>query len=225
MSEVSPDLVRLEFPNPTSVKLDWTIDGDTPPTITIKDECSGQSLATVRGDIGGTYTLNLPANQQYRLFLQSNYADGPRNSNLLERYPGQPCTPAQPEAPEFPSLSAQPLPKTLNGSNQIVVTCVNANAFDHWIISVNGAQPPDQMSGSQTYRFASVPEQPFALSADGYFATTGYTGWSPPISVKGVANSNSVRDFLHNSGVDGTGGLLMFIRSSNSVSVRNMLGL
>jgi hypothetical protein len=224
MSEVSPNLVKLEFPTTTSVKLDWSINGDTPPSITIKDECSGVALITLTGDIGGTFTLqNLPAKQQYRLFLQSNYADGPRNSNAIDRYPGQPCAPAKPQT-LFPALSTQNFPKTLNDTNKIVVTCVNANSFAYWIISVNGAQQPDQLSGSQTFQFPSVPQQPFAISADGYISPN-YSGWSPPISVKGGPNSNSVKDFLHNSGVDGMGGLLTFIKSSHSTSVRNMLGL
>jgi hypothetical protein len=223
MSEVSPDLVKLELPTTTSVTLEWSIDGDTPPSITIKDECSGLALITLRGDIGGTFTLqNLPAKQQYRLFLQSNYADGPRNSNAIDRYPGQPCAPAKPQT-LFPALSTQNFPKTLNDGNQIAVTCANANSFAYWIISVNGEQKPDHLSGSP-YRVASVPQQPFTINANGYISPD-YTGWSPPISVKGGPNSNYVNDFLRNSGVDGKGGLLTFIRSSHSTSVRNMLGL
>jgi hypothetical protein len=226
MSEVSANLVKLEYPTLTSVKLDWSINGDTPPSITIKDECSEQSLVTVEGDNGGTFTLTgLPANQQYRLFLQSNYSDGPLNSNLLERYPGKPCAAAKPPVTVFPALEWKGLPKTLNDSNKIVVTCVNENSFIYWLIDVNGDQQPDNLSGSQKFQFPASPQWPFTASGDGYLSGGGSTGWGPAISGKGVANYNSVTDFLNASGVDGTGGLLTFLKSSNSGSVRVMLGI
>ena len=125
----------------------------------------------------------------------------------------------------YPALSTRNFPKNLAQPNRIVVSCANANAYDHWILSVNNAQQSQQFAGDDTFTIASVPYQTFVLNADGKIHNGDYTGWGPPIPVKAGGNSNSVEEFLRNSGVSGAGGLRGFLNSSNSTTVRNMLGL
>jgi hypothetical protein len=225
MNQVPANLYQLEYPTPTSVKLDWSIDGDTPVTITVQDLCSELMLATVDGDNGGTVTIgNMPVNQQYRLCLLSNYTGQSIQSNVLDRYAGKPCATPKPAPVPFPQLQFNRLPKTLTDTNKVVVTCVNGNLFSYWQITADGYQQGDQLAPSEPFQFPSSPQLPFTIAGDGY-TSTGSSGWGLTISGKGIANYNSVGDFLKASGVDGTGGLLTFMKSANIGSVRILLGI
>lgn len=210
------------------MSLFWTIAGDTPASINIQDECSGKTLAVLHNPAAKITVTNLPVGVQYRLFLVANFADGgTRNSNVVERYAKQPCAAAKPApAPtDFPEVSTQMLPKTLKDPNRIVVSCPNANAYYHWMLMVNGVQSED-LQGDQTHTIAAVPGQTFTLATDGLDTTTdSYTNWSHSFTVTAGKNSNSVSEFLRNSGVSGASGIKQYVRSSNSTGVRNMLGL
>jgi hypothetical protein len=226
--DVSPSLSIVPDSVATNVDLFWTINGNTPGSIAIQDECSGKIFATIRGDLGKCTITNLPVGTQYRLFLVAHFTDGASlNSNVVERYEGKPCAAVKP-APvptDFPSVTPTPYPKTLTQPNRIVVSCNNASTYAHWMLMVNGFQSED-MTDDQTHTIVSVPGQVFTLATDGLDkASDNYTNWSKSFTVTAGKNYTSVKDFLKNSGVDGENGIKQYVRSSNSTGIRNMLGL
>jgi hypothetical protein len=227
-NDVSPSLSIVPDSVATEITLFWTIGGDTPTSINIQDECTGKTLAVWQNPEAEYKLTNLPVGVQYRLFLVANFADGgTTNSNVVERYANMPCAAAKP-APvptDFPEVSMQLFPKPLSNSNRIVVSCPNAATYDHWMLMVNGVQSED-LEGDQTHTIDAVPGQTFTLATDGLDkATDNYTNWSQSFVVTAGKNSNSVSEFLKNSGVSGASGIKQYVRSSNSTGVRNMLGL
>lgn len=227
-NDQSPSLSIAADSVATEVSLVWAIVGDTPASINVQDECTGKTLVVLKNP-GAKITLtNLPVGTQYRLFLVANFADGgTRNSNVVERYANKPCAAAKPAPPptDYPETSMQMLPKTLKDPNRIVVSCPNANSYYHWMLMVNGVQSED-LQGDQTHTIPAVPGQTFTLATDGLDRTTdNYTNWSKSFVVTAGKNSNSVSEFLRNSGVSGVNGIKQYVRSSNSTGVRNMLGL
>jgi hypothetical protein len=227
-NDVSPNLTLEADSVPTEVTLFWTINGDTPLTIAIQDECSGKVFVTVQGDVGTWKLTGMQVGVQFRLFLVAHFADGgSTNSNTVDRYAGKPCAAVNPTPTpkNYPQIKADRYPKDLNNTNRIIVSCPNGSAYDHWMLTVNGAQS-DDLKPSDSYAFPAVPGQTFVLATDGLeIAGDAYTGWSPGVPVIGIKNSNSVTEFLNNSGVSGANGIKQYVRSSDSSGVRGMLGL
>ena len=133
--------------------------------------------------------------------------------------------PSSSTAKEFPALGTSNFPKTLTESNRIVVRCANANIYDHWLLSVNSVQQTRQLIASDTFTIASEPLQTFVLNADGKLHNADYTGWGPPVPVKAGPNSNSIVEFLQNSGRSGTEGLRVLLNESQGRTIRGLLGV
>jgi hypothetical protein len=198
------------------------------------EQTQGNTTNPLSAGGGTTEFHNLKAATSYVFVLYgvADFSDGAIPVALAQSTPVSTAgttssKPLTPTGPEYPALSTQNLPKTLKDTNRIVVMCANASIYDHWIISVNGVQQSEQMVGDENFLIASGPGQAFTLNADGLLrTTTDYTGWGPPVPVKAGPNSNSVLEFLRNSGVTGSGvELRTLVKSSSSTGVRNMLGL
>ena len=143
-----------------------------------------------------------------------------------------------------PSCTGAAFPQTLQDTNRIVISWTSRQGYDMYAITCDysvspatGSRVEDNNGGAAgSYTFRQLqPGSVHSFSVQGGSDNVGgllagnlghhWSAYSPLINVQAVQNTRRLKQFLQNSGVSGANGIRPLVPKSNSISLRNLLGV